>query len=227
MIKYNLDLIATVPSFGDHKCQGNSKITEYLEKDIKLLKGIFLTKAKKSVLTEWVWREVSGPFLSINGYNFNSSVPSLDLTLFVKWPSLSTKIMQCMSIYIYIPNDCSATRHLPSPVWGGVRAMAGELMLQNCPPISKTFLIGNFWGFSLHIFIVLDHYWKDSIKNSKRRRLYKCSMYRIFYVIGHNLCMYIHDTVTGWQRCLCASVISYKKSAGRILASKSSGSFVI
>ena len=71
-----------------------------------------------------------------------------------------------MSI-LYIPNNCSATGHLPFPVWGGVRATTGELRLRNCPPVSKTFSIGNLCGFSLHILIVFNHYRKDSIQNSK------------------------------------------------------------
>ena len=74
-----------------------------------------------------------------------------------------------MSI-LYMPNNCSTTGHLPFPAWGGVRATTGELRLWNCPPLSKTFSISNLCGFSLHILIVFNHYRKDSIQNSKRRR---------------------------------------------------------
>ena len=47
-------------------------------------KGTFLTKAMKSIMMAWVCGEVSGPFLSTSGHNFNSSVPSCDFTLFLK-----------------------------------------------------------------------------------------------------------------------------------------------
>ena len=43
---------------------------------------------------------------------------------------MPAKIVQCMSI-LYITNNSarSATGHLPFLIWGGVRAMTGELRL--------------------------------------------------------------------------------------------------
>ena len=56
-------------------------------------KESFLTKDMKSIIMAWVRGEVSesDPFPSISDHNFSSSVPSCDLTLFLKEPSLSKK----------------------------------------------------------------------------------------------------------------------------------------
>ena len=44
---------------------------------------------------------------------------------------LHTKTIVCMQI-LHIPNDCSATGHLPFLGWGGVLATTGMLWPQNC-----------------------------------------------------------------------------------------------
>ena len=66
---------------------------------------------------------------------------------------------------LYIPNDCSATGQVPFLVWGGVRAMTGELQPRIClqKPIAFSFI--DFWDFPLLILgmalvacIVRPHY---------------------------------------------------------------------
>ena len=52
---------------------------------------------------------------------------------------------------LYIPNDCSATEHLPFPVWGGVQATSGELRPRNGPPVCKALVFVDFCGFCLRI----------------------------------------------------------------------------
>ena len=46
-----------------------------------------------------------------------------------------------------VPNDCSMTDHLPFLVCGGVRATTGKLRPRNCPPVCKTLVFVDFWGF--------------------------------------------------------------------------------
>ena len=60
----------------------------------------------------------------------------------------NSKTTRCMQI-LYIPNDCSATEHLPFLVWGGVRATTGELWPRNGPRACKTSVFVDFWGFGL------------------------------------------------------------------------------
>ena len=60
----------------------------------------------------------------------------------------NSKTIRCMQI-LYIPNDCSATEHLPFLVWGGVRATTGELRPRNGPRVCKTSVFVDFWGFCL------------------------------------------------------------------------------
>ena len=60
----------------------------------------------------------------------------------------NSKTIRCMQI-LYIPNDCSATEHLPFLVWGGVRATTGELRPRNGPRVCNTSVFVDFWGFCL------------------------------------------------------------------------------
>ena len=60
----------------------------------------------------------------------------------------NSKTIRCMQI-LYIPNDFSATEHLPFLVWGGVRATTGELRPRNVPRVCKTSVFVDFWGFCL------------------------------------------------------------------------------
>ena len=55
------------------------------------------------------------------------------------------KTIWCIWI-LYVPNDCSMTRHLPFLVWGGVWATTGELQPQNCFQKCLMCLIVDFWG---------------------------------------------------------------------------------
>ena len=59
---------------------------------------------------------------------------------------LNSKTIVCMHI-LCILNDCSAIRHLPFPVYGGIQAMNGQLRLQNCLQKCLACSIVDFWGF--------------------------------------------------------------------------------
>ena len=52
---------------------------------------------------------------------------------------------------LHISHDCSATRHLPFPVWGSVWIMTGKLRQQNGTPVWKTFSFKHFFCFCIHI----------------------------------------------------------------------------
>ena len=58
----------------------------------------------------------------------------------------NSKTIWCKQI-IYIPNNCSATGHLPFLVWGGVQTTTGELRPQNWLWRHFTCLVVYFWGF--------------------------------------------------------------------------------
>ena len=51
---------------------------------------------------------------------------------------------------MYVPNDCSATGHLPFLVWGGVQATTGELRPQNGLPVRRTLVQQILWPLSMY-----------------------------------------------------------------------------
>ena len=80
--------------------------------------------------------------------NFVHLLSSSSFFLLLSSVMHNSKTIRCMQI-LYIPNDFSATEHLPFLVWGGVRATTGELRPRNGPRVCKTSVFVDFWGFCL------------------------------------------------------------------------------
>ena len=83
-VKNDAYLTTVVPSFSDHRCQSNSKAMECFDKGSSFFKGTFLTKAvqvNNNIMSMW---EVSDHFYLLVGTAYSSSLPSCELTFFLK-----------------------------------------------------------------------------------------------------------------------------------------------
>ena len=71
-----MDLLRVATSFGNDRCQGNTKSWNVFTGGSSFFKGIFLTNAMKSITMASVCGETAGPFSYKNGHNLSSWIPS-------------------------------------------------------------------------------------------------------------------------------------------------------